>query len=210
MANSPSRTVLIAGVVVALGAVLLLNNMAQQINPAEQERRAKEQEAKQEAEAAKKRPEGAGSPTPVAPGVQGGGSELVMLGDDTVLGTKGGKPKIVVSYQWTPQVQGAPTLVYNVVQSLQKMAGAQIRVVNYDLHPDAPAPGVYVDEKLITPAASDGSLKLQPGSINSETGGKPGGGTAVPPGPKATPIPVFTASPAPAASPNAATPAPRS
>jgi len=183
MAQTPSRTLLVAGVVVALGALLLLNAVMQRMDPAVQEREAQEAAQKQQAEQAKKQP---------PPGMPGGGGDsgkLVALGDDAVVGNAKGTPSFVIGYEWTPEVQADPSKVYGVIDMIsQAIPGARIRVVNVDTHPDVRA-GISTGGKVVLPASPDGSIPTQgvPMALGRmmPRGAGPGGygGYGRPPGP---------------------------
>jgi len=175
---------LIASVVVALGALVILNGVMQRMDPKFQEQQAEEAAQKKQEEQQKQPPSASGPSSP-------GGAKLVELGDDAVVGNKKGTTEIVVAYQWTPDVQADPSKVYNVIEMLPKATPqAHLRVVNADAHPGTPL-GVSMNGKVVLPAQLDGSIPANPmmmQSIMRMTGG-PGGyggygpGKMAPPGP---------------------------
>ena len=161
MAKAPSKTPLIAAVVMVIAVVAGFNVIAEKYRP-KSEHEMEEAEAKAQADAAKvqadKSKTGA-SPAPASgePG-QTADASLVTLGQEAFLGSKDGSKIITVGWSWTPDVQNDPGKVWNGLQALQKAApNAKIHAVNTDEGSDVPD-GVSVDGAVMVPLAPDGSL----------------------------------------------------
>jgi type II secretory pathway pseudopilin PulG len=152
--GTPSNTVLIAAVVVALIGMALVNSFTLSLDPKEIQRREQEQ-----AEAAMRKMEQ--QTTEKATGGSPEANSLVALGEESVVGNKDSKTEIILAWEWTPDVQANPSKIYSAVESAKKGApNAKIRVVNVDAKPEM-QPGVYVNGNLIRPAQSDGSLPAE-------------------------------------------------
>jgi hypothetical protein len=207
MANTPSKTIMVAAVGIAIAALFILNTLAQRIDPAYQERMEKEKQAAamQQQEQQHGHEDGKNSPLDQPTGEE---NNLVTLGDEKILGNKDAKTEIVIGWEWTPAVQGDPTKVYNAIAAAQKAApNARIRVVNTDANPDVSL-GVFVGGRPVAPPAPDGSLIVDPRTLETAVGAiehsQQGNGITPPPDTTAVPSPGPAASPA--ASPAAGTP----
>jgi hypothetical protein len=176
MANAPSKTILVAGIGVALGAMLMLNVLAQRIDPKYQEKLERERmaaEAQKQAEAQQNKP-------PTMPQAPAPGAGLVELGEEKVLGKADAAKEIVVGYEWSPAVQADPSKVYAAVETIQKAApDARIRVVNVDANPEV-KPGVSVGGKVVVIPQPDGSLSADEHAIQDALGMHDHGGGSIP------------------------------
>lgn len=172
MAKTPSRTPLIAAIIMVLLILAGFNALAEKYRPKSEHEM--EAEAKtQQAEAAKNDAgKTSATPAPDSAAPQGGSSPeasaaLMQLGPDKTLGAKGAKKIITVGWSWTPDVQGNPNKVWAGISALQKAApDAQIRVVNTDAVPDVPD-GVSVNGVVVIPPVPDGSLRSVPEAYKS-------------------------------------------
>lgn len=192
MANAPSKTILVAGVGVALGAMLILNVLAQRIDPAYQEKVARERQA---AEAQKQQENSrAGENAPPVSSVAGG--RLVELGEDKILGKPDGKQEVIVGYEWTPAIQSDPTKVFAAIEAIQKAApDAKIRVVNVDAKPEV-SPGVTVGGKVVIVPQPDGSIPADEHGLQDALGLHDHGGHTPPAAPVGAP-PIGSTGPSP-------------
>jgi hypothetical protein len=194
MANAPSKTILVAGIGVALGAMLMLNVLAQRIDPKYQEKVERDRQA---AEAQKREQEIAkqgGKVSPLDPPV--GEGRLVELGEEKVLGKPDGKQEIIVGYEWTPAVQADPTKVFAAITAIQKAAPeAKIRVVNVDAKPDV-SPGVTIGGKVVIVPQPDGSIPADEHGLQDALGLHDHGGNTPPAAPVGAP-PMGSTGPSP-------------
>ncbi len=153
----PSNAVLIAAVLIVLVGMGVLNSINQRLDPKEIERR--EQERQQaEADKQQKQQGEAGKPPQPPSTVPTGANDLAGYGDEKVLGKADGKTELTIAWEWTPEVQSQPNLVYDAVQAAVKAApDAKIRVVNVDADPRL-EPGVYLNGKKQLPAEASGAF----------------------------------------------------
>jgi hypothetical protein len=171
MAQAPSRALLGAGVVVAIGALLILNSFMQRLDPKYQEQQA-EAEAQKKQEEEQKQQQKLNASGPSSPNA----NKLVELGDDAIVGKKDGKPEIVIGYSWTPEVQADPSKIYNVIDMITKAAPqAKLHIVNADAHPGAPV-GIYMSGRTVIPAQPDGTIPVSPMAIQAILGMSEGHG----------------------------------
>jgi hypothetical protein len=188
-AQSSRTPVLIAAVVLALGGIAILNRFQEMNDPKYQERMERE---KQREEAKKAQEQAAKNPAQGGLTADDPANELATFGAEKVLGDAKATQTVTVGWQWTPQVQADPKLVYGAVDAVQKAAPrAKIRVVNLDAKPGAVPAGVTVNGNTIVPAGPNGSIPTEAVSA------------AVP-----SVLASSAASAAPATAPSAAAPAP--
>jgi hypothetical protein len=200
MQNNSSRLFLTAGIGLAVAALCILNVMAQRFDPKYQEKLEQERMVEAQKKAAE---QAAKNPSP-APGASPVENRLVELGEERILGNPSGKSEITLVWEYTPTVQADPSLVYNVIDQIKKAApDSKIRVVNGDVNGDLPT-GISVKGQLIAPAAPDGKITVDEHAIQDAVSGIEHPEHAIP----RMPGPGVEASPAPAAMPPGAAPAP--
>lgn len=148
MPNRSSAPVLIVGLVIAVGAMALLNNAQYQNRPKTMQELQAEDEAQSKAHEQEHDRKPPGAKTAVATAAD----KLVELGPDTTLGPESAKKQVTIGYNWTPEVQADPMRVYGPIEMSLKMSRGElkVRVVNLDA-PGAPAvpPGLSVDGKVV-------------------------------------------------------------
>lgn len=179
MANRPSAPFLIVGIVIAVGAMAMLNNAQYQNRP----KTPQELEAEEAAQSAKQP-----KPTPSAPQGPTSADKLVEMEPDAVVGDKGAKKTLTIGYHWTPAVQEDPMRIYGPVEMISRMASGmvKVRVVNLDV-PGAPAVpeglsgGGKVFARLTPEGGFDPSVMqrafgeaMKAGAIPEDAGGKSG------------------------------------
>jgi hypothetical protein len=161
-----SPVVLIAIILVALGALAFLNSAMQPKDPQAEQKAAQEKAAKAVKDSGKSAQSTADElMTP------GGGNELVALGDDAVVGDPKGAKEVVIGYSWTPAVQNNPAKIYSLVQQARKeLKGVRIRVVNVDANPDV-GMGISIAGKTVCPPDPDGGYSDSAYALKSIRGG---------------------------------------
>ena len=171
MANAPSRTVLIAAIVLAGGVAVISNMLMQRMDPKEQERLEREAAAKATPVPS---PAAAAVPAHAAPlaGIANENSLAALSGK--TLGPETGKPNVEVRFQWTTAVQADPNKVLTVIQAIhQAIPSAKITVKNVDELPDETA-GVFVEGTARIVPLPDGSFPAVPQQgIQAVIAGKP-------------------------------------
>ncbi len=180
MAQKPNNLPLIVVAVCAAGALLGLNIMQQNNDPVIREKVSKEQEREQ---AKKNAANAKNNPPPTQSGeTSPGANEVASWGGMKSFGKPGGKPKIVVAWQWTPAIQGNSSSIYTAVETIKKvMPTAEIDAVNLDAKPGgATKPGVSVDGTLRVPLGPNGTLPPEQGLIPALMSGGPGRSGGVP------------------------------
>jgi len=157
MAQKPSMVPLIVVGGVAVAALLGINILQQNSDPAIVAEKQKEAERKASEEAAKNAPKDPAKPVAAVPAA--GADELVIWGAKKSFGVAGGKPEITVTWEWTPAVQGNPSAVFSAVEAVKKtVPNAAITVVNHDMSGGNAPLGIAVNGTMRLPALSDGTF----------------------------------------------------
>ena len=163
-----SSSLFIGAIVVAIAGLVIMNTVQEKNRPKTESEIEKEQEeadkAKQsaktttdqgKAEAGNSKP---GDPSNAEntgarkPDTMGTSDDLVLQDGRVSLGDPRGKHKMVVAYEWTPDIQNDPTRVTQLLSHLKGIPDTQVTVINTDSATntaDSIIPGLYVDGKLV-------------------------------------------------------------
>jgi len=162
MARRPNNLPIFIAVAAAIGGVVVLNVMQQKNDPDLQEH-IQEQDQKKAQEDAAKKTDTERQKTPA----QSAANELVTWEPDKMMGKAGGSPVITIGYVWTPDIQGDPSQIYDVVQGvISTIPNAAVRVVDLDAKPGAVPAGIRAGNLLDVPLGSAG--EFPPGKVVSE------------------------------------------
>jgi hypothetical protein len=142
-----SSAMFIAVIVMALTGIVIMNTVQERNRP----KTNAEMEAAEEKAAAEREKANQNKAPEILPNATAEGSDesdLVLQEGEKILGDPASEHEMIFAYEWTPELQGNPTQLNQIMGAMKQMPKMRVRVVNSD-GDESVAPGVYMDGQKI-------------------------------------------------------------